>query len=136
NLSMILIPNAPSHAGRSEDPALAKQKLESNFISDPASYDRAKNQTAGVQPKSVQPDPTNGLGYSFRDLSGGLVSQQLQEANRTAIRTGSTSWNGGSGNQTGALQLRPLPADSQVFFIPSPEAIRTVPFRVENIPLP
>ena len=116
--SMISVPKTLNHAGSAEDPASAKQRMESLFISDRASYDRAKQQAAGVPAGAVQPGSVNAGGYSFRDLSGGLVAQQLQGAHH--IRP-----------------LAPVPTEAEpAVFIPSPAATKSVPFRVEEIALP
>jgi hypothetical protein len=138
NGSMIRIPNALSHAGRIEDPVLAKQGVEFYFLPDQASYDDAKNQVAGFQARAEAPDFPNAVGYFVRDPSGRWASQQFQDASGALIRTNGYSSSGSGNGQTGNIRLlAPLPPDAQlVLFLIVPEAIKTVPFRVEDIALP
>jgi hypothetical protein len=136
--SIVRIPNVLSHAGRIEDPALAKQGIEYYFLPNQTSYDEAKG-LAGFQARATPPDFPNGVGYFLRDPSGRWAGQQFQEANGTALPPGGSSSSGGAGGtQTGALRPRaPLPSDVQlVIYLAIPEAIETVPFRVEDIALP
>jgi hypothetical protein len=134
NGSIVRIPNVLSHAGRIENPTLAKHGIEFYFLPDQASYDEAEAAIAAFRTPPRVPDFPNGVGYFVRDPSGLIANQQLQQANGTVIPPRGNSRSGG----TGSIHLSaPLPADAQlVFFLMIAEGIKTVPFRVEDIALP
>jgi hypothetical protein len=137
NGSIVRIPNIVRHAGRIEAPALAKHDIEFHFFPDQANWDKAKNLPDFGAREKPPTFPTD-VGYSFRDPSGRLAYFELQDANGAVIPMNGTSWGGGDPSRTGAIHLQaPLPRDAQlVFFLTIPEAIKTVPFRVEDIALP
>lgn len=137
--SVIRIPNVLSHAGRIEDPALAKHGIEFYFLPNQESYDEAKKQVAGFhdRPPIFRLRP-NVVAFSYRDPLGSLAFPQLQESNGTVIPSNGFSEGRINGSTTGDIQLlAPLPADGQlVLFLAIPETFKTVPFRVEDIVLP
>jgi hypothetical protein len=139
NGSIIRIKNILSHAGRLEDPALAKYDIEFYFLPDQASYDEAKKQgAAGFLARATPPNFPNGVGWSYRDPQRRLASVRLQDVRGTALRMSGKSGSAADSNRTETIRLPgALPADAQlVFFLLIPEAIKTVPFRVEDIALP
>jgi hypothetical protein len=139
NGSMIRIGNIKSHLGRVEDPTLAKHGIVFHFLGDKASEDEARALMSGSGgSSSARIDSVTGYGYYFRDPSGKLAGVQLQDGKGAPFRGGG---GGGGGGPNGTLMTYSLPSpimdDTQlVLYVAVPEAIKTVPFRVEDIALP
>jgi len=143
NGSIIRIGNIKSHLGRVEDPTLAKYGIVFHFLGDQASEDEARALRAqrggGGSVSSVQIDSIHGYGLFFRDPSGKLAGVQLQDGKGVPFQPGRGG--GGGGSNSGSLVAislqSPIMDDSQlVIYVAVPESIKTVPFRVEDIPLP
>ena len=139
NGSIIRIANIKSHFGRVEDPTLAKHGIVFHFLGDKASEETARALMSGaVGGSATRIDSVTGYGYFFQDPSGKLAGVQLRDAQGTPFRGGG---GGGGGGPNGSLMSfslsSPILDDTQlVIYVAVPEAIKTVPFRVEDIALP
>lgn len=158
NGSMLLIPNILSHAGRLEEPVLTKHGIEITLFIDQESSDEVTAMVAattgggrggggvggvssvatfsGTAPTTTVIPP---FGFYMKDPSGMFAAWRLQDSSGNVIPTGGWSRSGGSpGNSTTQIRLNnPLPKDAQLlFYLNVPEAVRAVPFRLEDIQLP
>jgi hypothetical protein len=139
NGSMIRIPNIKSLLGRVEDTTLAKYGIVFHFLGDKASEDEAKALMAGSGSSSRAPmDLVTGFGYYFRDPSNMLAGVQLLDGKGAPVQLSGGGGGGGSNGSLMSYSLRaPLADDTQlVIYVAVPEALKTVPFRVEDIALP
>jgi hypothetical protein len=81
-----------------------------------------------------QCDSKNNITIAINDADRRIVSMELQDANGQRLQTRST-W-GGNTLRTYGFQTPP-PADARlVVYVATPDAIRSYPFALENIPLP
>jgi hypothetical protein len=138
NGSLVRIPNVLTHAGQIKNPTFAKLSFEFQLLRDQASWDNAKNQGPDLHEGATSPDFPNGMGFLSRDPASRLASFELQAADGTVIRPIGSSTSGTNEHRLEGIRLpTPLPADTQLaFYLWVPEAIKTVPFRVEDIVLP
>lgn len=151
NGSMLRIPNFKDHPGRFEEATLARQGIELTLFTDDsvaANSAAAAARLLALERASVGlavmpgPDPNAPaiplLGFSLKDPSGNFLAWQLQDGSGAIIRSFSTGSSSPSGTNLVRIEWpTPLPKDAQlVIFRLTPESIKTVPFRVEDIPLP
>jgi hypothetical protein len=138
NGSVIRIGNIKNHFGRVEDPTLEKYGIVFHFLGDKASEDEARSLMSGGGGGGARIDGVTGFGYFFRDPSGKLAGVQLQDSKGAPWPSSGGGGGGGSNGSLMSISLRsPITDDTQlVIYVAVPEAIKTVPFRVEDIALP
>lgn len=135
NGSMLHLPNIMVHTGLVEEPTLTKHGIQLYFYKDQASYDELKTQVPISGNVPVFP---LAVGWYLRDPSNRVASFAFLEANGAVIRQDSVSTNGSPVGRSWVVRLlAPMPNDAQlIVYLAVPEAIKTVPFRVEEIMLP
>jgi hypothetical protein len=137
NGGMVRLPNIVAHAGRIEEPALAKLGIQLNVFLDEAMFRQLQQEVfrSGSSAGSYGP---NAVGMFYLDPAGVLAGWQLQDGQGRQLPSNGTSRGSSGGVFISQTRLSaPPPKDTQLvlFFTPA-AALRTLPFRLENIPLP
>lgn len=140
NNAILRIPNIRSHPGRIEHPLLVKHGIVLFYLGDKESYDDAARRASGTGRLSLSdpvtiftPDWVKSFTLSSQDNSRMILGIELQDAGGVPIPTQARTI---GSTVTNYLAESPLPDDAQlVIYLATPEAIKTVPFRFENVPL-
>jgi hypothetical protein len=144
NGGIIRIPGIKLHSGRLEHPELTKRGIAVVFATDQESYDEAVNLRATIFRGTIGgapviPDGKTNFTLYYQDPSGAAMGALLQDGKGAALPTRSANGSSSSGNWA-MMNLTldaGLPDDAQlVVFVATPESIKKVPFRFENVPLP
>jgi hypothetical protein len=139
--TIVRVPNIKLHPGRIELPALTQAGIVFHFLGDADSTEEAValRRRAGLGSVLLAPpDMVKTVAYYIDDRSGLLLACELQDGAGRRLRIIDSSGQITGSNQLFAVRLgEPLADDTQlVFYLALPAALKSVPFRLENIPLP